>query len=81
MFTDCPGEALMPDGSTFREMFGPRGVLRTMVKLDPQQADAWIMLVWIAAARGGGDEARKVPGWALARLPHHPALLELSRQL
>ncbi|MGR3804299.1 arylsulfatase [Marinibacterium profundimaris] len=26
---DYPGDALMPDGSTFRERFGPRGVIRS----------------------------------------------------
>ncbi len=66
---------------TQRNFPAAEAAFRTVVRLDPQQADAWVMLVRLAAARGGPTEARKVLAEALARVPDNPGLLDLARQL
>ncbi len=54
---------------------------RTAVDLDPQQANAWVMLVRLAFATDGPAAAQEVLGDALARLPQDPALRALEADL
>ncbi|PSL22000.1 multiheme c-type cytochrome [Shimia abyssi] len=54
---------------------------RMAVSLDPQQGDAWTLLVRIAAAQRGREAARQVLNEALRNAPNHPGLLELASQL
>lgn len=54
---------------------------REVVTLDPQRADAWVMLVRIAAATQGRDAARQVLFEALRVLPGDPTLQDLASQL
>ena len=54
---------------------------RTVVEMDPQRAEAWVMLVRIAHATDGPRAARSVLEDALAILPADPALAQLDNQL
>ncbi|MEM1429143.1 MAG: multiheme c-type cytochrome [Pseudomonadota bacterium] len=53
----------------------------TAVALDPQRADAWVMLVRIAAATEGPASARAVLDTALAALPDDETLRGFDRDL
>ncbi len=54
---------------------------REVVRLDPQRAEAWVMLVRIAAAMRGAADARAVLDEALTALPNDPTLLSIGREL
>ncbi|GGH37459.1 Cytochrome c7 [Cribrihabitans marinus] len=66
---------------TLRNFPAAEGAFRDVVRLDPQQVDAWMMLVRLAAARGGPQAARPVVRDALAANPDHTVLQGMWREL
>lgn len=52
-----------------------------VVRMDPQRADAWSMLVRLAHISGGAQDALAVADQALTYLPDDPTLLELKDEL
>lgn len=66
---------------TMRNMRAAVSAFREVVRLDPQQSGAWMMLVRITAAAGGRGAAAKVLQEALAASPNHPELLAGQAEL
>jgi hypothetical protein len=66
---------------TMRNLPAAEGAFREVTRMDPQRAEAWVMLVRIAAAVRGPEAAREVLSEALARLPDEPALRSLEVEL
>jgi cytochrome c-type biogenesis protein CcmH/NrfG len=66
---------------TLRAVPQAEAAFREVVRLDPQRAEAWVMLVRIAAATRGRAAARSVLDDALAAAPHDPALSVIARDL
>jgi len=52
-----------------------------VVRLDPQRAEAWVMLVRLSDAIEGRDAARAMLRSALRKVPDDPALLQLMGQM
>ena len=80
---DFPETHLVLGGAalTLRNFPAAEGAFREVTRLDPQRADAWVMLVRIAAAVRGPEAAREVLSEALARLPEEPTLRRLEAGL
>ena len=66
---------------TLRNTPAATQAFREVVRLDPQRADAWVMLVRIAAASEGADAARAALDDALAAVPDDPTLRGFRREL
>jgi len=66
---------------TMRNLPAATQAFRNVVGLDPQRADAWAMLVRIAAATEGRARARSVLGEAIEAAPSDPGLQALARDL
>jgi hypothetical protein len=66
---------------TMRAFPQAEAAFREVVRLDPQRAEAWVMLVRIAAATRGAGAARAVLDEALTALPDDPGLGALDREL
>ncbi|MFV0515455.1 MAG: cytochrome c3 family protein [Jhaorihella sp.] len=66
---------------TGRNLRGAQAAFREVVRLDPQRAEAWNMLVRLAQVEGGADRARGVLNEALAYLPEDPQLLQWLAEL
>ena len=66
---------------TLRAFDGAVSAFREVVRLDPQRAEAWAMLVRIAAATEGAATARGILQEALAATPGDATLKALDRQL
>jgi hypothetical protein len=66
---------------TMRNLPAATQAFRNVVSLDPQRADAWAMLVRIAAATEGRARARSVLGEAIEAVPSDPGLQALAREL
>jgi cytochrome c-type biogenesis protein CcmH/NrfG len=66
---------------TMRNIAAAEGAFREVTQLDPQQTEAWIMRVRIAAAAQGEDAARAVLAEALAAVPDDPTLLQFKAEL
>lgn len=66
---------------TFRNIPAAVSAFREVVALDPQQVNAWVMLVRLEAAVNGNPAARRVLDEALRAVPDDPGLQQLSRQL
>jgi hypothetical protein len=66
---------------TTRNLPAAEGAFREVVRLDPQRADAWAMLVRIAAVAQGPEAARAVLAEALAVLPGDAMLRSLEAEL
>jgi cytochrome c-type biogenesis protein CcmH/NrfG len=66
---------------TTRNLPAAAGAFREVTRLDPQRADAWVMLVRIADAAEGPEAARAVLAEALAAVPDDPTLRQLQRDL
>jgi hypothetical protein len=66
---------------TMRAFAQAQAAFREAVRLDPQQAGAWAMLVRLATALGGPAAARAVLDEALAAVPDDPLLRQLDAAL
>ena len=66
---------------TMRNIAAAEGAFREVTQLDPQQVEAWIMRVRIAAAAQGEEAARAVLAEALAAVPDDPTLLQFKAEL
>jgi uncharacterized protein HemY len=66
---------------TMRNIDAAEGAFREVTRLDPQQTEAWIMRVRIAAAARGAEAARAVLDEALAAVPENPTLLQYKAEL
>jgi hypothetical protein len=66
---------------TMRDTTAATAAFREVVRLDPQRADAWVMIVRIAAAVDGLDAASEVVAEALEVLPDDPTLRSFQREL
>ncbi|PWR00983.1 hypothetical protein DKT77_19615 [Meridianimarinicoccus roseus] len=66
---------------TLRNPDAARGAFREVVTLDPQNVDAWVMLVRIAAATEGRSATSAVLGEALQINPDAPALNQMLQEL
>jgi predicted CXXCH cytochrome family protein len=66
---------------TMRNFPAAKEAFRSVVEIDPQRADAWVMLVRLAAALDGADVARGVLGEALAVVPEDPTLRAIAIEL
>jgi hypothetical protein len=66
---------------TMRAFPQAEAAFRETVRLDPQRAEAWVMLVRIAAALRGPGAARLVLEEANKAAPADPALMALERSL
>ncbi|MEO1678209.1 MAG: multiheme c-type cytochrome [Pseudomonadota bacterium] len=73
---DFPETHLQLGGTalTMRAVPSAQAAFREAVTLDPQRAEAWVMLVRIAAAIEGAEAARAVAEEALAIVPGDPTL-------
>ena len=80
---DFPETHLVLGGAALgmRNMPAAEAAFAEVTRLDPQQAEAWIMRVRLAAATRGPDAARAVLAEALARLPENPTLLGFAAEL
>ncbi|PRY26807.1 cytochrome c554/c'-like protein [Aliiruegeria haliotis] len=68
-------------GLTTRNIASALASFREAVRIDPQMAQAWVMIVRLEAATGNEDGARAALAEALAQLPDDPGLLSLQAQL
>jgi predicted CXXCH cytochrome family protein len=66
---------------TTRNIAAAEGAFREVTQLDPQQVEAWIMRVRIAAAAQGEEAARAVLTEALAAVPDDPTLLQIQSDM
>ena len=66
---------------TLRNFPAALGAFREVVTLDPQRADAWMMLVRLTDATEGREAARRVLRQAIERVPGDPGLMSLSGQM
>jgi len=66
---------------TMRNLPAAEAAFAEVTRLDPQQAEAWIMRVRIAAAGRGSDAARQMLDEALERLPEDPTLRSFAAEL
>jgi tetratricopeptide (TPR) repeat protein len=66
---------------TMRNPPAAAAAFREVVRMDPQRADAWVMLVRIAAATEGLEATRAVLAEALALNPDAPDLLGFAAEL
>ena len=66
---------------TLRNLPAAEAAFRDVVRLDPQRADAWVMLVRIAAATDGAEAASDVLAEALAAVPDNAILLGFRSEL
>jgi cytochrome c-type biogenesis protein CcmH/NrfG len=66
---------------TMRNLPAAEGAFREVVRLDPQEIEAWVVLARIAAATRGGVAARAVLGEALAVNREDPTLQQLKAEL
>jgi hypothetical protein len=66
---------------TMQNLPAAEGAFREVVRLDPQQIEAWAVLARIAAATQGAVAARAVLGEALAINPEDPTLRQLEADL
>ena len=66
---------------TMQNLPAAEGAFREVVRLDPQQIEAWVMLARIAAATQGAVATRAVLGEALASNPEDPTLRQLEAEL
>lgn len=66
---------------TMRNLPAAEGAFREVTRLDPQRADAWAVLVRIAAAGRGPEAAREVLAEALAVLPDDVTLRQYEAEL
>ena len=66
---------------TMRAFPQAEAAFRETVRLDPQRAEAWVMLVRIAAALRGPGAARLVLEEAMQAAPADPALMSLERSI
>jgi predicted CXXCH cytochrome family protein len=66
---------------TMRNLPAAAGAFREVTRLDPQRADAWVMLVRIAEVAEGPNAARAVLAEALAAVPDDPTLLQMQGDL
>lgn len=80
---DFPETHLQLGGTalTLRNLPAAEGAFREVVRLDPQQTNAWVMLARIAAATEGVAATRIVLSEALAANPEHPTLQQLQAEL
>jgi len=80
---DFPETHLITGGMalTLRNLPVAERAFGEVVRLDPQRVEAWVMLVRLAAARGGAGAAGEVLDRALARVPDDPQLQALAREL
>jgi len=68
-------------GLTMRNLPAAEAAFREVIDLDPQRADAWVMLVRIAAAANGPQAALAVVAEALSVLPDDPTLRQFEAEL
>ena len=66
---------------TLRAFPQAEAAFREVVRLDPQRAEAWVMLVRLAAAMEGAAAAHTVVEEALVAVPGNPALSALEGEL
>ncbi len=66
---------------TMRNLPAAAAAFAEVTRLDPQQAQAWVMRVRIAAAGEGAEAARAVLAEALAAVPDDAALRGLAEEL
>lgn len=66
---------------TFRNFEAARGAFREVVRLDPQRAEAWTMLVRLSAAIEGPRAGAQVLDEALRKLPDDPQLRQMATEL
>lgn len=66
---------------TTRNVPAATGAFREVVRMDPQRADAWSMLVRLTEVTEGRPAARRVLSEALDNVPSDPGLLDLAGQL
>jgi hypothetical protein len=80
---DFPETHLVLGGTalSLRNLPAAEAAFAEVTRLDPQQAEAWIMRVRLAAAARGPEAAREVLAEALARLPENPTLLGFAAEL
>lgn len=80
---DFPETHLVMGGMalTTRNYPAAEAAFRETVRLDPQRAEAWSILVRMVHATRGLDAARAVLGEALDKVPDDPALVRLRRQM
>ena len=66
---------------TMQNLPAAEGAFREVVRLDPQQIEAWVMLARIAAATGSADATRTIVQEALAANPDDSTLQQLQAEL
>lgn len=66
---------------SMRNLPAAASAFREVVRLDPQQIEAWVMLARIAAATEGATATRTVIDEALAANPEDPILQQLQAEL
>ncbi|GAA6158060.1 multiheme c-type cytochrome [Ruegeria sp. HU-ET01832] len=66
---------------TFRNAPAAERAFREVIQLDPQRAEAWPILVQLVQLNSGTEAALDVLSQGLDRVPDHPDLLQLQRQL
>lgn len=66
---------------TYRDAQAAERAFREVVRLDPQRAEAWPMLVRLSHINGGVDRARQVLNEGLQQIPNDPELLRLKGEL
>ncbi len=77
---DAPETHLVLGGMalTMRNFPAAKSAFSTVVDLDPQRAEAWVMLVRLTQALDGIPAAQMTLDNALTKLPSHPQLLQLK---
>jgi Tetratricopeptide repeat/Cytochrome c554 and c-prime/Doubled CXXCH motif (Paired_CXXCH_1) len=80
---DFPETHLILGGAalSMRDVAAAEAAFGEAVRLDPQRADAWSLIVRILAATGDAAGAREALDAALASNPEDPALRELDAQV
>jgi hypothetical protein len=80
---DFPETHLVLGGAALamRNLPAAEAAFAEVTALDPQQAEAWIMRVRIAAAARGEEDARRILSEALAALPENATLLQFQREI
>ena len=80
---DFPETHLVLGGTalTMRNLPAAAGAFRTAVTLDPQRAEAWVMLVRLEATLNGREAAEKAVADGLAAIPGQPDLEAMKAEL
>ena len=66
---------------TLRNFEAAQSAFSTVVDLDPQRGEAWVMLVRLTQVLDGTEAAQNILKRAMSRLPSHLPLLQLKAQM